>query len=433
MENELVVLPLEDCLDALIDYRGKTPRKTDFGIPLITAKVVKSGRIETPDEFIAEEDYGSWMTRGYPEIGDVVLTTEAPLGEVAQIKFLPIALAQRIVTLRGKRDLLDSNYLLYLLQSQDMQAKLVSRSSGTTVMGIKQSELRKIEVALPPIGEQRAIAHILSMLDDKIELNQKQNQTLEAMARALFKAWFVDFEPIRAKLEGRWQRGKTLPGLSAHLYDLFPNRLIDSNMGEIPEGWEITSLSEYASLNPESWTKRTRPEQIQYVDLSNTKWGRIECVTNYEADNAPSRAQRVLRPQDTIVGTVRPGNGSYAFISEEGLTGSTGFAVLRPLRRECSEFVYLAATSRENIERLSSLADGGAYPAVRPDIVSATQVLRVEQQLIKEFSRLVSPMLLGMADNERTSQSLAQLRDTLLPKLISGELRVPDEERIVGV
>lgn len=433
MENELVVLPLEDCLDALIDYRGKTPRKTDFGIPLITAKVVKSGRIETPDEFIAEEDYGSWMTRGYPEIGDVVLTTEAPLGEVAQIKFLPIALAQRIVTLRGKRDLLDSNYLLYLLQSQDMQAKLVSRSSGTTVMGIKQSELRKIEVALPPIGEQRAIAHILSMLDDKIELNQKQNQTLEAMARALFKAWFVDFEPIRAKLEGRWQRGKTLPGLSAHLYDLFPNRLIDSNMGEIPEGWEITSLSEYSSLNPESWTKRTRPEQIQYVDLSNTKWGRIECVTNYEADNAPSRAQRVLRPQDTIVGTVRPGNGSYAFISEEGLTGSTGFAVLRPLRRECSEFVYLAATSRENIERLSSLADGGAYPAVRPDIVSATQVLRVEQQLIKEFSRLVSPMLLGMADNERTSQSLAQLRDTLLPKLISGELRVPDEERIVGV
>src|SRR5690606_39158567 len=161
----------EDCLDDLIDYRGKTPRKTNHGIPLITAKVVKSGRIETPDEFIAEEDYASWMTRGLPKIGDVVLTTEAPLGEVAQIKFLPVALAQRIVTLRGKPGLLDNCYLLYLLQSQEMQEKLVGRSSGTTVIGIKQSELRKIELALPPISEQRAIAHILGTLDDKIELN----------------------------------------------------------------------------------------------------------------------------------------------------------------------------------------------------------------------------------------------------------------------
>jgi type I restriction enzyme S subunit len=194
----------------------------------------------------------------------------------------------------------------------------------------------------------------------------------------------------------------------------------------------MTSLSEFSSLNPESWTKRTRPEQIRYVDLSNTKWGRIESITNYEVDDAPSRAQRVLRPLDTIVGTVRPGNGSYALVSDEGLTGSTGFAVLRPLRRECSEFVYLAATARENIEKLSNLADGGAYPAVRPEIVSATKVPRIDQELINEFSRQVSPMLAGMTGNEHTSRSLAQLRDTLLPKLISGELRVPDAERIVG-
>ena len=88
---------------------------------------------------------------------------------------------------------------------------------------------------LPPIEEQRAIAHILGTLDDKIELNRKQNETLEAMARALFKAWFVDFEPVRAKMKGRWQRGQSLPGLSAHLYDLFLDRLIKSELGEIPE------------------------------------------------------------------------------------------------------------------------------------------------------------------------------------------------------
>ncbi len=159
--------------------------------------------------------------------------------------------------------------------------------------------------------------------------------------------------------DARWshlQANAKLP----HLYDLFPDRLVESELGERPEGWEVTSLSEFSSLNPETWTKRTRPRAISYVDLSNTKWGRVESVTNYEAADASSRAQRVLRPLDTIVGTVRPGNGSYALISDEGLTGSTGFAVLRPIRRECSEFVYLAATARENIERLSNLADGGA-------------------------------------------------------------------------
>ncbi len=323
-------------------------------------------------------------------------------------------------------------FLYHLLRSDFFQVPLAAMSGRSAQAGFNKGDLSVIEVPHPPLAAQHAIAHILGTLDDKIELNRKQNETLEAMARALFKAWFVDFEPVHAKIENRWQRGLSLPGLPAQLYDLFPDRLVESELGEIPEGWQTASISEYSSLNPESWTKRTRPGEIRYVDLSNTKWGRVESVTYYSTDDAPSRAQRVLRPLDTIVGTVRPGNGSYALIADEGLTGSTGFAVLRPLRRECSELVYLAATAHENIERLSNLADGGAYPAVRPEIVSATQVPRVSGELINEFSRQVSPMLAGIADNERTSRSLAQLRDTLLPKLISGELRVPDAEQLLG-
>jgi type I restriction enzyme S subunit len=177
---------------------------------------------------------------------------------------------------------------------------------------------------LPELLEQRAIAHILRTLDDKIELNRRMNETLEAMARALFKSWFVDFEPVRAKAEGRH------PGLPKHLADLFPARLVSSEPGEIPEGWEEGTLAGFASLNPEAWSIDTRPTVINYVDLANTKWGKIEVVTTYAREDAPSRAQRVLRPGDTIVGTVRPGNGSYAHIAEDRLTGSTGFAVLRP-------------------------------------------------------------------------------------------------------
>jgi type I restriction enzyme S subunit len=207
---------------------------------------------------------------------------------------------------------------------------------------------------------------------------------------------------------------------------------VDSELGETPEGREVGTLRDFSSLNPEAWSKETRPAVINYVDLSNTKWGRIEAVTAHAQQDAPSRAQRVLRPQDTIIGTVRPGNGSYAFIQEDGLTGSTGFAVLRPLRIDYAEFVYFAATAAENIEVLSHLADGGAYPAVRPEVVAATPVVRHSLDLLVKFSRVTRPLLAKMAENEREARTLAAIRDALLPKLISGELRVTDAQRFMA-
>jgi len=236
----------------------------------------------------------------------------------------------------------------------------------------------------------------------------------------------VDFDPVRAKAEGRDT------GLPKHLADLFPDSFGDSELGEIPRGWDAATLYDLATLNPESWSSETRPEVIEYVDLSNTKWGRIEVVTSYSKKDAPSRAQRVLRSRDTILGTVRPGNGSYAQISADGLTGSTGFAALRPSKYQYSEFLYLAATAPENIDRLAHLADGAAYPAVRPEVVAATQVVKPDDEVMRSFSCVASPMLSKVAANEAETGTLAALRETLLPKLISGELRLKDAERILG-
>jgi type I restriction enzyme S subunit len=332
------------------------------------------------------------------------------------------------------RDGVDRRFLKYLMLSPSVRSEMEARVTGTSGshQRVRPSDLLKISLRIPrDLHQQRAIGHILGTLDDKIELNRRMSETLEAMARALFKSWFVDFDPVRAKMEGRWQRGQSLPGLPAHLYDLFPARLVDSELGEIPEGWEVGTLADFSTLNPEVWTQETRPGRIKYVDLSNTKWGRIEVVTSYEAAKAPSRAQRVLRPADTIVGTVRPANGSYAFISESGLTGSTGFAVLRPRTAHQAEFVYLAATAADNIETLAHLADGAAYPAVRPQVVAATAIVRPPDEVLVLFSRTAGPILAKVAQNERESRTLAALRDTLLPKLISGELRLKDAERFV--
>lgn len=169
---------LIDLLDQLIDYRGKTPVKTESGVPLITAKIIKNGRIETPTEYIAEDNYDSWMVRGLPKEGDVVLTTEAPLGEVAQLDDRKIALAQRTVCLRGKNGILDNKYLKYYFLSNIGHSRLCARETGTTVTGIKQSELKEVLVSYPSYEIQLRISEILSSLDNKIELNRRINDNL---------------------------------------------------------------------------------------------------------------------------------------------------------------------------------------------------------------------------------------------------------------
>ena len=312
----------------------------------------------------------------------------------------------------------DRRFCYFLLKSLD----LAQFNVGSGVPTLNRNHVHPLPVRLPPPTEQCAIAHILGTLDDKIELNRRMNETLEAMARALFKSWFVDFDPVRAKMEG------VDTGLPKHIADLFPARLVASELGEIPKGWKVGTLEDVVSLNPESWSTRNAPEEIVYVDLSNTKWGYIEKVETYSWKAAPSRGRRVLRHGDTIVGTVRPGNGSFSLVGRDGLTGSTGFAVLRPKTPSDAELVWCAATSQDNIDRLAHLADGGAYPAVRPEAVAATKLPLADFATRGAFSSVAASLLNQVDANKQQSHTLADLRDTLLPRLISGELRAKQIE-----
>ena len=176
-----------------IDYRGKTPPKTTRGIPLVTAKIVKNGMIQEPQEFIAENYYDEWMRRGIPKKGSVVFTTEAPLGEVARIRTDDkLAFAQRIIILEPKIKQLSADYLFYALQDRVLKSKIEARSTGTTVIGIKAAELKKVEIDLPSLEEQEKIAAILCSLDDKIELNNKINENLFEQVFSLYRRMFVE-------------------------------------------------------------------------------------------------------------------------------------------------------------------------------------------------------------------------------------------------
>lgn len=404
---------------------GGTPSKSrpeywTGPVPWVSAKDMKRFRLEDTEDHVCE-DAVSNGTRLVPA-GTVFLLTRG----MTLLNDVPICVAQRQMTFNQDikalrpRPHVAAEYLPYVLLGNKERLLSQVDLAGHGTGRFNTDELKALDVGLPPLPEQRAIAHILCTLDDKLELNRRMSETLEAMARALFKSWFVDFDPVRAKAEGRDT------GLPEAIAELFPDRLVESEVGEIPEGWGGGTLADVTALNPEVWSKETRPSELRYVDLSSTKWGRIEDVTVFAAAEAPSRAQRVLRPGDTIVGTVRPGNGSYALVSESGLTGSTGFAVLRPRTTEYEQFVFLAATTAENIDALAHLADGGAYPAVRPDVVAATPVVRFSTDVLKQFASATAPLLERMAQCERESRTLVALRDALLPRLISGELRVHD-------
>lgn len=321
---------------------------------------------------------------------------------------------------------IDADFLFYTMASKKFIDFATRGSEGTKMPRAKWEWVSRYDVPVPQLSDQRAISNILRALDDKIKLNWRMNQTLERMARALFKSWFVDFDPVRAKMDGRWSSGESLPGLPAHYYDIFPGRLIDSELAKIPKGWKMTRLRHYAVLNPESWSRTNTPTEIKYVDLANTKSGVIKSVNYYSWGNAPSRAQRILRPGDTIIGVVRPGNKSYALIGDIDLTGSTGFAVLRPTHPKYRELIYLASTSPNNIDKLAHSADGAAYPAISPKEVANTQVPLTgeSEHILHQFSNLTAPIIDRMLLNNMENSILLNNRDTLLPKLMSGDLQI---------
>ena len=172
---------MEDALEEIIDYRGKTPKKSDSGIPTLSAKSVKNNHIEYSScYYISPDEYKRFMVRGFPKIGDVLLTTEAPMGVVARLDRDDVAIAQRLLTLRGKENVLDNEYLLYFLQSSRGQSLLRARETGTTVTGIKQAEFRKIQINIPEISIQKKIGRFLRVLDEKVEINNKINENLAA-------------------------------------------------------------------------------------------------------------------------------------------------------------------------------------------------------------------------------------------------------------
>ncbi len=322
---------------------------------------------------------------------DVILTSEAPLGECALVAGdEPLAIAQRLYALRGKSGVLDSRYLYYAMQCETVQADLHNRASGTTVSGIRQPELLKVRIPDPGYMQQKAIAAVLGALDDKIAVNERIANTVDELASATF-------EQVMASS-------------------------VESN--------EIL-LGDVADVN-RSAVKPSKEGMLRYVDISSVGVGSYEWPDPIQWSEAPSRARRKAAVGDIIWSTVRPNRRSHALVLDDdaSLVFSTGLAILSP-RNVGPAFLYEATRAPSFQAYLESVAEGSAYPAVKPDCFKVAPLLLPTPEELNRFEAAAMAIRMRAHQASVESRSLATLRDTLLPQLVSGRLRVKDAEKIV--
>ena len=372
-----------------IDYRGKTPPKTTSGIPLVTAKIVKNGMIQEPQEFIAENYYDEWMRRGIPKKGSVVFTTEAPLGEVARIRTDDkLAFAQRIIVLEPKIKQLSADYLFYALQDRVLKGRIQARSTGTTVIGIKAAELKKVEIDLPSLEEQEKIAAILCSLDDKIELNNKINENLERQAQAIYKSWFVDLEPFDGVKPDSWK--------TADIYSLT----------NIIYGAPFASKK----FNTEGIGKPI----IRIRDLKDQQFA------TYTTEQHPKGY--LLQPGDIIAGMdgeFRP----YIWGNDEAWLNQR-ICVFSNKRPNGKAFLYHILKPLLYAVEQTQVATTVIHIGKKD--FDAFKITLPDTKTLDSFDELTSPMIKQIVSNYFENKRLAALRNALLPKLMSGEIDVED-------
>ena len=374
-------MKMEDALDALIDYRGKTPQKSKTGIMTLSAKSVKNNHIDYSQcYFISEEEYEKFMVRGFPKKGDILLTTEAPLGLVARLDRNDVAIAQRLLTLRGKENVLDNDYLLYYLQSPIGQASLKARETGTTVTGIKQAEFRKIEIEIPDYEVQKKVSGILRVIDQKIELNNAINNNLEQQAQAIYQQMFID------NAHSDWTEG-TLSDIA------------DITMGQSPSG---------NSYNED--------KNGTIFFQGRAEFGfRFPSVRLYTAE-----PKRMAQSNDTLM-SVRAPVGDINVAHTDCCIGR-GLAAIHSKSNHQSFVLYTMFSLKKQLDVFNG--EGTVFGSINRNSLNDMPILIPSDDILDEFERIVAPMDLTIRNNYDENCRLQNICDTLLPRLMSGELDV---------
>jgi type I restriction enzyme S subunit len=431
-EAFLTELPFEEVIDFQEGPGILAKDFRDTGVPLIRLAGLSPGApILSGCNYLEPEMVEQKWSHFRLEAGDILLSTSASLGRIAIVDDEAAgAIAYTgIIRMRPRNEKTIREFIPYLLGSRHFQLQCEAMGVGSVIRHFGPSHLRQMTLRLPPLPEQHAIAHILGSLDDKIELNRRMNQTLEATARAIFKSWFVDFDPVRAKAEGR------PTGLPDDIAALFPDSFEDSELEEIPKGWKSRSLYESAKyINGAAYRNFHFTDEegalpvIKIAELKNgvsgqTKFTKTELDDKYRISDGEILLSWSGNP-DTSIGTF-VWRGGPAWLNQHI------FRVLPHQEIEKHFVFYLLKYLRPVFAEIARDKQTTGLGHFTARDMKQLMVVHPPENILAAFNDSVGPMFDRWYGNLFESNTLASLRDTLLPKLISGEMRVPDAEKFV--
>jgi type I restriction enzyme S subunit len=417
--------PFSELLSVVIDNRGKTCPTADSGIPLIATNCIRNEQLyPTYDKvrFVSHEAYSNWF-RGHPLPGDIIFVNKATPGRVCLVPDpVDFCIAQDMVAVRANPKRVYPNYLFAVLRSPAVQEKISQMHVGTLIPHFKKGDFDKLLLPVPERNIQEFIGDTYFTLSAKIELNRRMNATLEAMARALFQSWFVDFDPVRAKLDGRQPLG-----MDEATAALFPDSFQDSPLGHIPKGWEICSLAKKIELLSGGTPKTSEPSywdgdipwySVKDAPSETDVWviQTEKCVTKMGIKNSAAQ----ILPKGTTIISARGTVGRLALVGNPMAMNQSCYGV-RSAKGYGDFFTYFAL--RQSTTSLQQRTHGTVFDTITRQTFETFDCIFPPENLTQNFDRAVSPLLTQIHANLHHSHTLATLRDTLLPKLLSGEIQ----------
>ena len=427
-------------IDATIDDIAASSRNAlvggPFGSNLVSRDYVSEGvpvirgqnmgtRWVTGDFVFVTPQKAESLEANLARPGDIVLTQRGTLGQVSIVpstSFGRYLVSQSQMKVTVNREIADPLFFYYVLSSTEQQDYVRQNAIQTGVPHTNLGILRSTPVPIPPLSEQRAIAHILGTLDDKIELNRRMNETLEAMARALFKSWFVDFDPVRAKMEGRD------PGLPRHLADLFPHRLVGSELGDIPEGWGVKTLGDLCDKPQYGYTASAQaegvgPKFLRITDINKMPWIDWNSVP-YCIISEPDRVKYSVRRGDILIARMAdPGHGVMVEENVDAVFASY-LIRFRPQDNCNARLLQYWLRADDYWEMVNRRGAGTTRTSLNAKVLSELPLIVPPYVVAGEFSNIINRSRSCVVANVSESMTLAALRDTLLPKLVSGDFSV---------
>jgi type I restriction enzyme S subunit len=410
-------MPFTQLLSAIVDNRGRTCPVGDVGIPLIATNCVDRSNLYPSYDttrFVSEETYKTWF-RGHPQPGDILFVCKGSPGRTNWVPDpVDFCIAQDMVSVRADPKKVYPKYLFAALRSSVVQVQIDNMHVGTMIPHFKKGDFGKLNIPIPSAAAQRDIGDFYFALTERIALLRETNATLEAIAQALFKSWFVDFDPVRAKMEGRAPEG-----MDEATAALFPDALEESELGWVPKGWRNVSLKEAVSIHdskrvPLSGQEREkRKGPYPYYGAAAL----MDTVDNYLFDGV-----YLLTGED---GSVADTNGYPIMQYVWGKFWVNNHAhILQGKDGVATEHVMLAM-QRTNI---TPYITGAVQAKLSQTNMWRINFLKPTREVSEHFAALIDPLFVRFRHNAEQAQTLATLRDTLLPRLISGQLRLPEAQ-----